>query len=202
MPAIHSDDQQVFLHATHLELAGKFPSLQWWYCTMFCCCKNKNIRQDEYKPWVPWSSCGKITNGWVYLKFQKLILQIRINKSILLLNYTAGYFDESEFGDFDSDIFFIIYKNLAISNFQPNKHISRWVLRLHFSQLVSLDQMPKLSTHKITCYIVSKVHKSFILTKKLRWKCVTVVYQLVQKHLIAYSLHFLIQFTPTQRIIF
>lgn len=62
--------------------------------------------------------------------------------------------------------------------------------------------MPKLSTHKITCYIVSKVHKSFILTKKLRWKCVTVVYQLVQKHLIAYSLHFLIQFTPTQRIIF
>lgn len=62
--------------------------------------------------------------------------------------------------------------------------------------------MPKLSTHKITCYIVSKVHKSFILTKELRWKCVTVVYQLVQKHLIAYSLHFLIQFTPTQRIIF
>lgn len=66
---------------------------------------------------MPWSSCGKITNGWVYLKFQKLILQIRINKSILLLNYTAGYFDESEFGDFDSDIFFIIYKNLVISNF-------------------------------------------------------------------------------------
>lgn len=62
--------------------------------------------------------------------------------------------------------------------------------------------MPKLSTHKITCYIVSKVHKSFILTNKLRWKCVTVVYQLVQKHLIAYSLHFLIQFTPTQKIIF
>lgn len=62
--------------------------------------------------------------------------------------------------------------------------------------------MPKLSTHKITCYIVSKVHKSFILTKESRWKCVTVVYQLVQKHLIAYSLHFLIQFTPTQRIIF
>lgn len=62
--------------------------------------------------------------------------------------------------------------------------------------------MPKLSTHKITCYIVSKVHKSFILTKELRWKCVTVVYQLVQKHLIAYSLHFLIQYTPTQRIIF
>lgn len=62
--------------------------------------------------------------------------------------------------------------------------------------------MPKLSTHKITCYTVSKVHKSFILTKELRWKCVTVVYQLVQKHLIAYSLHFLIQFTPTQRIIF
>lgn len=62
--------------------------------------------------------------------------------------------------------------------------------------------MPKLSTHKITCYIVSKVHKSFILTKKLRWKCVTVVYQLVHKHLIAYSLHFLIQYTPTQRIIF
>lgn len=62
--------------------------------------------------------------------------------------------------------------------------------------------MPKLSTHKITCYIVSKVHKSFILTKELRWKCVTVVYQLVHKHLIAYSLHFLIQYTPTQRIIF
>lgn len=144
MPAIHSDDQQVFLHATHLELAGKFPSLQWWYCTMFCCCKNKNIRQDEYKPWVPWSSCGKITNGWVYLKFQKLILQIRINKSILLLNYTAGYFDESEFGDFDSDIFFIIYKNLAISNFQPNKHISRWVLRLQFSPLVTLVSNAKI----------------------------------------------------------
>lgn len=62
--------------------------------------------------------------------------------------------------------------------------------------------MPKLTTHKITCFIVSKVHKSFILTKELRWKCVTVVYQLVHKHLIAYSLHFLIQFTPTQRIIF
>lgn len=62
--------------------------------------------------------------------------------------------------------------------------------------------MPKLTTHKITCFIVSKVHKSFILTKELRWKCVTVVYQLVHKHLIAYSLHFLIQYTPTQRIIF
>ena len=41
MPAIHSDDQQVFLQATHLELAGRFPSLQWWYCTIFCCCKDK-----------------------------------------------------------------------------------------------------------------------------------------------------------------
>jgi len=29
MPDKHSDDQHVFLQARHLELAGKFPSLQW-----------------------------------------------------------------------------------------------------------------------------------------------------------------------------
>jgi len=29
MPAKHSDDQHVFLHARHFELAGRLPSLQW-----------------------------------------------------------------------------------------------------------------------------------------------------------------------------
>lgn len=33
MPARHSDDQHVFLQETHFELAGKFPSLQWWKWT-------------------------------------------------------------------------------------------------------------------------------------------------------------------------
>lgn len=30
IPARHSDDQQVFLHATHLEFGGRLPSRQWW----------------------------------------------------------------------------------------------------------------------------------------------------------------------------
>lgn len=30
IPARHSDDQQVFLQATHLEFGGRLPSRQWW----------------------------------------------------------------------------------------------------------------------------------------------------------------------------